>query len=450
MYANKRNTRVYPGNKIIMKKRIMVDMSATLIHHGHIRLLKRASELGSVIVGLTTDQEIIDKKKYKPELSFKYREEILRSIKYVSDVVPTPWLIDKNILNEHEIDILIHGDDNSNQINKENLVLTPRTKGISSSDLRFYAQRAITEKNNQKLMLTPGPATVLHENIQHIKPLFGRGDDEYTKMAEHVLEWVKSLCGQDQVYTAQGSSTFALELALHSFVKGSVLLVSTGYYSDRLEQLLPEGCKLTKVKYDDIDHIKRNYDWVLCAYTETSVAFKVDIEKIKDLSDRCDALLYLDATGSIGLEEKHDLADLMAFSSCKGLFGLTGACFLAHKKKLTPRDSSHFYFNINTHKEKMVTGPYHAIASLYGVISNHSLFRDRVIKSKNKVLKNWKNFVRQGNQPLLCTYLEGKVIPKDSDIVLYNPRSNLDGSVICHFGEIHSDRIRITERISIK
>ena len=48
-----------------MKKRIMVDMSATLIHHGHIRLLKKASEYGDVIVGLTSDNEIVNKKKYK-------------------------------------------------------------------------------------------------------------------------------------------------------------------------------------------------------------------------------------------------------------------------------------------------------------------------------------------------------------------------------------------------
>ena len=41
-----------------VKKRIMVDMSATLIHHGHIRLLKEASKLGKVIVGLTIDEEI--------------------------------------------------------------------------------------------------------------------------------------------------------------------------------------------------------------------------------------------------------------------------------------------------------------------------------------------------------------------------------------------------------
>ena len=37
-------------------------MSATLIHHGHIRLLKKASEFGSVIVALTTDEEIKIKK----------------------------------------------------------------------------------------------------------------------------------------------------------------------------------------------------------------------------------------------------------------------------------------------------------------------------------------------------------------------------------------------------
>ena len=58
------------------KKRVMVDMSATIIHHGHIRLLKKASEFGSVIVGLTTDSEIISKKGYDPEIDFEHRKEI--------------------------------------------------------------------------------------------------------------------------------------------------------------------------------------------------------------------------------------------------------------------------------------------------------------------------------------------------------------------------------------
>ena len=51
-------------------KRILVDMSATLIHHGHVRILKKASEFGSVIVALTTDQEIIEKKKFVQNLNF--------------------------------------------------------------------------------------------------------------------------------------------------------------------------------------------------------------------------------------------------------------------------------------------------------------------------------------------------------------------------------------------
>ena len=67
-------------------KRIMVDMSATLIHHGHIRLLKKASEFGFVIVALTTDEEIKNKKKFDPELDFLQRKEIISSIKYVDEV----------------------------------------------------------------------------------------------------------------------------------------------------------------------------------------------------------------------------------------------------------------------------------------------------------------------------------------------------------------------------
>ena len=263
-------------------------------------------------------------------------------------------------------------------------------------------------------------------------------------------KWIKKLSGQDEVVMAQGSATFALELAAHSFVTGKVLLVSTGYYSDRLERLLPKTCEVTICKYEDILNLSEKFDWVLCAYTETSIAFKVDLQMIKTKADECGAKLYVDATGSIGLEEDHELADVMAFSSCKGLFGLTGACFVAYKSNLVPKLSEYFYFNIETQSNKMVTGPYHAVASLYGVMNHHHKFRKRVIDSKNKVLEKWPSLIRSDNQPLLCTYLEGEVIPCDSNIVLYSPRSELTGSVVCHFGEIHSDTVAITDRIAIK
>lgn len=120
----------------ISSKRILVDMSATLIHHGHIRLLKNASIYGTVIVALTTDKEILCKKGYQPELKFDFRKEILLSIKYVQQVIPSPWLIDEDFLNDNQIDFLIHGNDNSNPISNERLILFERTEGISSSILR--------------------------------------------------------------------------------------------------------------------------------------------------------------------------------------------------------------------------------------------------------------------------------------------------------------------------
>lgn len=126
-------------------KRIMVDMSATLIHHGHIRILKAAKELGTVIVALTTDEEIIAKKGYEPELNFAERCEILKAIKYVDEVVPCLWLIDEAFLDLHNIDLLVHGHDNSNPISSERLLVLPRTEGISSNLLRSRVLKSITE-----------------------------------------------------------------------------------------------------------------------------------------------------------------------------------------------------------------------------------------------------------------------------------------------------------------
>jgi len=117
-------------------KRVMVDMSCTLLHHGHIRLLRKAADLGRVIVALTTDDEILTKKGYTPELSFEERKEILLAIKYVWDVIPSKWLLDDDYIRENKIDILVHGDDNSNEITACELVIFPRTQGVSSTEIR--------------------------------------------------------------------------------------------------------------------------------------------------------------------------------------------------------------------------------------------------------------------------------------------------------------------------
>lgn len=124
-----------------MYKRILVDMSLSIVHHGHIRLLKKASELGYVIVALCTDEEIFKAKGFKPLLSFEERKEIALAIRYVNEVIECDYLIDEAYLDKHRIDFLVHGDDNVNPIPSDRLILFPKTEGISSTILRNSANR---------------------------------------------------------------------------------------------------------------------------------------------------------------------------------------------------------------------------------------------------------------------------------------------------------------------
>ena len=119
-----------------MLKRVLVDMSLTNLHHGHIRLLQKASTLGEVVIALTSDVEIQKSKGFRSTLSFAHRKEIALSIKYVTEVIESKWLIDEEFMRLHNIDLLVHGDDNANPISSEKLVIFPRTEGISSSILR--------------------------------------------------------------------------------------------------------------------------------------------------------------------------------------------------------------------------------------------------------------------------------------------------------------------------
>ncbi len=116
----------------------MVDMSVTLLHHGHIRLLRKAAKYGEVVVGLSTDEDIEKYKGHTPLLTWEFRKEILESIRYVSAVVEVPYIITEAVLDEHGVQFLVHGDDNFNTVSKDRLIILPRTSGISSSMLLAY------------------------------------------------------------------------------------------------------------------------------------------------------------------------------------------------------------------------------------------------------------------------------------------------------------------------
>ena len=132
-----------------MKKKIMIDMSVTLLHHGHLRLIKKARKYGNLIIALTTDKEIRKYKGYTPELRFKFRKEILEEIKGVKKVIPSKWLITQKFLDKQKIDILISGGDYKNRKFKTKMINFERTKFISSVLIRKKAAKIFMISNEK-------------------------------------------------------------------------------------------------------------------------------------------------------------------------------------------------------------------------------------------------------------------------------------------------------------
>lgn len=310
---------------------------------------------------------------------------------------------------------------------------------------RFSFKDFVNEENNKKPLFTPGPASLISDNLAGLKPCFGRGDEDYFETEKKVLNMIKLLAGQKNIARLQGSASLAIEIAIHNFISGKILLIDSGYYSSRVNTILNNQIKqgrnieVDTIKYSEIDKIKSySYDWIIACYVETSTGFKHSIPSIKEIAIKCGAKLFLDATASIGLEENHDLADLLAFSSCKGLFGLTGACFITFNDlQIQPINS--FYLDIRTHLEKKTTGPYHQICSLELILENYNFYKKAVINTKENFMKRFSlltTFSKE-NQPLLCTSLDKKVYTKNKNVVLYSSRGNSLSSIVCHLGEVH-------------
>lgn len=91
-------------------KKVYVGMSTDVIHHGHIKILEAARELGEVTVGLLTDEAIASFKRL-PLLSYEQRKKIIENIKGVNEVVPQETLDYVPNLIKLKPDYVVHGTD---------------------------------------------------------------------------------------------------------------------------------------------------------------------------------------------------------------------------------------------------------------------------------------------------------------------------------------------------
>lgn len=299
----------------------------------------------------------------------------------------------------------------------------------------------IKKKNDSKFVFTPGPASLLEENLLDLEPCFGRNDKKFALKKKRVLNFLKKISGQKNIVSLQGSASLAIEIACHNFLNGKVLIINTGYYSERIHQMCKNNRfikKLVKIDWKEIKKINSKFDWVVACYVETSIALKIPIEDLRKIKKKYKSKIFLDATASIGLEKNHKISDICCFSSCKGLLGLTGCSFITFNKIKFNKLKS-FYFNIKSHINGNMTGPYHTILSLSQVIKKYKTFKSRIKENKKIFEKKFKNnlIYEKKYQPILCTNINKKIFSKNKNTILYKPRSKIKGSIICHLGGVH-------------
>lgn len=119
-----------------------------LFHVGHLRILRRAKELGEkLIVGVSTDQLNFNKKAVNPVYSQYDRAEIVNSVKYVDEVFFEESLeLKGEYIKKFNADVLVMGNDWEGKFDEfKNLcevVYLPRTENISTTSIKYDISNA--------------------------------------------------------------------------------------------------------------------------------------------------------------------------------------------------------------------------------------------------------------------------------------------------------------------
>lgn len=94
-------------------------MVADLFHYGHVNFLRQARKHGDyLLVGVHADETVMVYK-HRPILSMEERVASVEGCRYVDEVLSNaPLTIDRAWIERHNIDLVIHGDDFSTELEK--------------------------------------------------------------------------------------------------------------------------------------------------------------------------------------------------------------------------------------------------------------------------------------------------------------------------------------------
>ena len=226
------------------EKTVYVGMSADLVHPGHLNVISKAAELGSVTVGLLTDAAIASYKRL-PYMAFEQRKQVVENIKGVDRVVPQETLDYVPNLREYQPDYVVHGDDWREGVQREvrqrvidtlaewggELVEVGYTEGISSTQLNKALKEIGTtpdmRRNKLRRLLHAKPMVRLIEAHNGLTGLIVENagiKDEQGRRCEFDGMWASSLTES----TAKGKPDIeAVDVTSRTQTMNDILEVTT-------------------------------------------------------------------------------------------------------------------------------------------------------------------------------------------------------------------------------
>lgn len=146
------------GGKVIVYTSGTWDM----FHVGHLNILRAAKSLGDVlIVGVKTDEVVLQHKGHYPLLSYEDRAAVVAACRYVDVVVPQRTQQKDDLLKKMDVDILVVGDDwwerkvdGHDFMVREGrrVIYLPYTIGRSSTILRKSLERYYNQQEIKKTL----------------------------------------------------------------------------------------------------------------------------------------------------------------------------------------------------------------------------------------------------------------------------------------------------------
>ena len=94
---------------VIKMKKVYTCFCTSVIHEGHLNIIKEAEKYGEVIVGVLSDESMVRFNKF-PAVSLEERMEMVQNIEGVKRVIVQKDIMYDAVIRELQPDYVIHGD----------------------------------------------------------------------------------------------------------------------------------------------------------------------------------------------------------------------------------------------------------------------------------------------------------------------------------------------------